>query len=161
MKYSLLFSLLLLPLPVFAESMEHPYEYDSEYVLSIDEHSYSIPYRADAKILAMAIDPELTSLLIGLEDAKESIFVIDLQHEMIDAENSEFAILVNGYDVDYEMVSDSDSSTFSFYIPEFTEEVEIIGTHVIPEFPFGVVLGFAFLVTAVTVFSRTKTAFKL
>ena len=161
MKCLFLLSLLLLPLPVFAESAEYPSEYDSEYVLSIDEHTYSIPYKVDAKILAMAIDSELTSLLIGLENTKDSVFTIDLQHEMIGAENNEFVILVNGYDADYEVVSDSDSSTFSFYVPEFTEEVEIIGTHVIPEFPFGAILGFVFLVTAVTVFSRTKAIFKL
>ncbi len=158
-----MFSLFLFPIPVFAEShlnyvgVENPLEY----VLVIDEHTYSIPYNVDAKVLAMAIDPELTSLLIGLENSKNSIFEIDLQHEMINAENNEFAILVNGYEIDYEMISDSDSSKFSFYIPEFTEEVEIIGTHVIPEFPFGAILGFALLITIVTVIVRIKPLIRL
>ena len=158
MKLFLLLLLLFIPLSAFAES--HPesqgIENPIEYMLVIDEHLYSIPYNVDSQILAMAIDPELNSLLIGLENTKDSVFVIDLQHEIISAENNDFAILVNGYEVDYEIVSDSDSSTFSFFVPEFTEEVEIIGTHVIPEFPFGVILVFALMITIVTVFSKSK-----
>lgn len=147
----------------FAES--HPeymgIENPSIYELKVDEHFYSISYSVDAKVLAMAIDPELTSLLVGLENTHDSIFVIDLEHELINAENNEFAILVNGYEVDYDIVSDADSSTFSFYVPEFTEEVEIIGTHVIPEFPLGVMLGFAIMISIVTMLARTKNILRL
>lgn len=163
MRHLFLLALLLFPLPVFAEShlnnlgIENP----SEYKLAIDEQVYSIPYQVNAQVIAIAIDPELTSLLIGLENSKDSIFVIDLQHEIINSNNNEFAILVNGHEVDYELISDSDSSKFSFYVPEFTEEVEIIGTNVIPEFPFGVILGFALLITAVTIISRTKPLIRL
>lgn len=162
MKLFLLLLLLFAPNLAFAES--HP-EYQGienpvEYMLAVDEHVYSIPYSVDSHILAMAIDPELDSLLIGLENTEDSLFVIDLKHEIISAENNDFAILVNGYEVDYEIVSDSDSSTFSFFVPEFTEEVEIIGTHVIPEFPFGLILVFALMITIVTVFSKFKN-FKL
>ena len=163
MRYLFLLSLLLFPIPVFAESHLNYGEIENplEYVLVIDEHTYSIPYNVNAQVIAMAIDPELTSLLIGLENSKNSIFEIDLLHEIINAENNEFAILVNGYEIDYEISSDSDSSKFSFYIPEFTEEVEIIGTHVIPEFPFGAILGFALLIAIVTVIARTKPLIRL
>ena len=161
MKYLLLI-LLFSPLQAFAESPEYfVIEHPSEYVISIDEHVYSILYQIDAQVLAMAIDPELNSLLIGLENTRDSIFVIDLPHEMINAENNEFAILVNGYEVDYEIVSDSDSSTFAFFVPEFTEEVEIIGTFVIPEFPLGSILILFILLTITTIFVRTKTNFRL
>ncbi len=104
----------------------------------------------------MAIDPELTSLLIGLENTSDSIFVIDLKHDLINAYNNEFAILVNGLEVDYDIVSDSDSSTLSFFVPTFTEEVEIIGTHVIPEFPFGVIIGLVMMVSIVVAISWAK-----
>ncbi len=163
MRYLPLLIMVLIPLPAFAES--HPeyfgIENPLEYALFIDDNTYSIPYQVNAKIIAMDIDPETTSLLIGLENTKDSVFVIDLQHEMINAENNEFVILVNGYDVDYNIISDSDSSTFSFYVPEFTEEVEVIGTHVIPEFPLGVILAFVLLITIVTVFSRAKNFLRL
>jgi len=92
-----------------------------------------------------------------LDDTSDSIFIIDLNHELITAYNNEFAILVNGLEVDYDIVSDSDSSTFTFYVPEFTEEIEIIGTHVIPEFPLGVIMGLVILISAVMLVSRVKT----
>ena len=162
MQYLLLFVLILLPTSAFAESLENiKIENPSEYVLSVDDHIYSIQYQVDAHVLAMTIDPELTSLLIGLEDSKNSIFEINLEHEIINAENNEFVVLVNGYDVYYDIISDSDSFTLSFYIPEFTEEVEIVGTHVIPEFPIGTIMVFMLLVSAVTIFSRVKTDFRL
>ena len=157
MRHLFLLALLLVPIPAFAEShFDAKIENPSKYTLVIDEHNYSISYHVDARVIAMAIDPELTSLLIGLENTKDSMFVIDLQHEIINAEDNDFAILVNGYEVDYEIVSDADSSKFSFYVPEFTEEVEIIGTHVIPEFPFGIMLGFALLITIITIIARTR-----
>jgi len=129
----------------------------SEYVLEIDDHVFFIPYQVNAKVIAMAIDPELTSLLIGLDDTSDSIFMIDLEHELISAQNNEFAILVNGLEFDYDIVSDSDSSTFIFFVPEFTEEIEIIGTHIIPEFPLGAIMGLVILFSAVMLVSRAKT----
>ena len=155
----LLLFLLFIPSQAFAESHPeyHGIEDPQEYLLEVDKHLYSIPYNVDSQILAMAIDPELNSLLIGLDNTKDSVFEIDLKHEIISAENNNFAILVNGYEVDYEIVSDSDSSTILFFVPEYAEEVEIIGTHVIPEFPIGVILMFAIMITIVTIFSKSRT----
>jgi hypothetical protein len=155
-----MFSLCISVIPAFGAS--HP-EYSGiedplEYVLEIDENEFSISYQVNAKVIAMAIDPELTSLLIGLENTSDSIFVIDLKHELIRAHNNEFAVLVNGLEVDYDIVSDSDSSTLSFLIPVFTEEVEIIGTHVIPEFPAGILIGLAVLISSVVATSRIKNS---
>lgn len=163
MKFLLLLPFLLVFYPAFAESVPEyiGIENPSNYVLQVDDHTYDVPYSVDAKMLAMAIDPELTSLLIGLENTHDSLFVIDLNHELIAAENNEFAVLVNGYEVDYDITSDADSSTLSFYVPEFTEEVEIIGTHVIPEFPLGVFLGFAVMLSFVAIFARKKNMFRL
>ncbi|MGD2107714.1 MAG: hypothetical protein PVH93_08935 [Nitrosopumilaceae archaeon] len=151
-------SLLISIIPVFGES--HP-EYSAmtnptEYVLEFDEQIFSIPYEVNANIIAMEIDPDLTSLLIALESDSDSIFQIDLQHELINAQNNEFAILVNGLEVDYDIVSDVDSSTLTFFVPQYTEEIEIIGTHVIPEFPFGAIAGLSVLIISVMVFSRLK-----
>ena len=157
--YSFIVFFLLSSSPfVFGES--HPEYFSltnpSEYVLEIDDHSFSIPYEVNAKVIAMDIDPELSSLLIGLDGVKDSIFKIDLQHELIIDSNNEYTILVDGMEVDYDLVVDSDSSTFTFRVPEFTEEIEIIGTHVIPEFPFGFIVGLSILIFTVLVLSKYK-----
>ena len=153
-----------LSLPAFGES--HP-EYSiidnpTFYELEVDNNTFSIPYEVNANVIAMGIDPELTSFLIGIENTQDSVFIIDLEHRLISATNNEFAILVNGVEVDYEIVSDADSSTITFFVPEYTEEIEIIGTRVIPEFPLGVILIFSVVLTTILVISRTKVSlFKL
>ncbi|MBA4462825.1 MAG: hypothetical protein H2B01_01390 [Nitrosopumilaceae archaeon] len=160
MKFLSFFSILFLISFVSAYAASHP-EYSgidnpSEYVLNIDDHTFQIYYQVDGELIAMAIDPELTSLLIALENTSDSVFKIDLDHELINAHNNEFAILVNGFEVEYEIVSDDDSSTLTFFVPEHTEEIEIIGTHVIPEFPLGAIFGLAVLIITITVISSRK-----
>ena len=78
---------------------------------------------------------------------------------MINAQNNEFIILVDGEEVDYEMTSDSDSSTFEFFVPVGSEEVEIIGTYVIPEFPVGAIFGFAVMISVIMIFAKVKMPF--
>jgi predicted secreted protein with PEFG-CTERM motif len=82
-----------------------------------------------------------------------------LEHELINAQNNEFVILVDGEEVDYEITSDSDSSTFEFFVPVGSEEVEIIGTSVIPEFPVGAIFGFTVMISVIMIFAKTKVHF--
>ena len=81
--------------------LQSSYAIQEEYLLEIDTHSYNISYSLEGDLLAMAIDNELNSLLIGIENVSESIFEITLPDEMINAENHEFAVLVNGVEVLY------------------------------------------------------------
>ena len=137
-------SLLLIGfLPAFSES----------YNLQIDEHSYDLEYQVDADVLAMAIDQELNSLLIGIDNANDSLFSIKLPNEMISAEKNEFAVLVNGLEVDYDLNSLGDVTEISFFVPSLTQEIEIIGTHIIPEFPI-VVLILVLTITGVVLLTK-------
>jgi len=134
--------------PIFAE--------DAKYVLEIDEHVFNIVYDVDADVLAMAIDQELKSLLVGIENAQDSQFMIAFPKEMIDAENGEFAVLVNGIEVEYEISSELQHYTLIFYVPVDSEEVEIIGTHVIPEFPIGVIAIIGIVMMTSIIISRSR-----
>ncbi len=127
---------------------------EQTYDLVIDEHSFELKYELNGDVIAMALDQELTSLLIGIENTKDSTFNIDLPNEMIRSVDNAFAVLVNGLEVDYEIVSDNDNSHLEFFVPSGTEEIEIIGTFVIPEFPFGVILIFGTIMTMVCLVTR-------
>ncbi|MBS3926462.1 MAG: PEFG-CTERM sorting domain-containing protein [Nitrosarchaeum sp.] len=142
---------------VFAQTQTYPDS--SEYILTVDQHTYSIHYVVNSNIIAMDIDPESKSLLIGLENTHDSQFIIDLEHELIDAQNNEFVILVDSQEVDYKITSNSNSSTFEFFVPIGSEEVEIIGTHVIPEFPFSVIFGLVIMISSIIIFTKVKTPF--
>src|SRR3989338_8972848 len=153
----LILPFLIFTVPIFAQTPSD--ESTLEYVLEIDEHTYSISYIVNADIIAMEIDPESRSLLIGLDNTFDSLFFIGLEHELINAPHNEFIILVDGEEVDYEMTSDSDSSTFEFFVPVGSEEVEIIGTTVIPEFTVGAIFGFAVMISVIMIFAKMKTPF--
>jgi|CXWL01.1.fsa_nt_gi predicted secreted protein with PEFG-CTERM motif len=162
MNYNILFVFFLVisTVPIYAQSTkDSDVDKSALYKLEIIEHVYSVPYAVDAVILAMAIDPESRSLLIGLKNTQDSKFVIDLKHELINAQNNDFVILADGKEINYQIAPDSDSSRFTFFIPEFTEEVEIIGTHVIPEFPLGIMLIFGVMISSIVIFAKTKTLF--
>ena len=132
---------------VFAENI---------YNLTVDEHSFDLTYEFSGDVIAMAIDQELTSLLIGVENTKDSLFRITFDNKLITAENDNFAILVNGLEVDYDILDDGNSSTLRFYVEEGTEEIEIIGTHVIPEFPFSVFFGFVLMTSIVLIITKFR-----
>ena len=155
----LILPLLIFTSPIFAQTPSDELSNSSQYALEIDEHAYSISYVVNANVVAMDIDPESTSLLIGLDNTYDSRFFIGLEHELINAQNDEFVILVDGQETDYEISSDSDSSTFAFFVPTGTEEVEIIGTHVIPEFPIGAIFGFAIMISTIMIFAKVKAPF--
>jgi len=155
----LILPFLIFTSPIFAQTPSDELSNSSQYALEIDEHAYSISYVVNANVVAMEIDPESTSLLIGLDNTYDSRFFIGLEHELINAQNDEFVILVDGQDTDYEISSDSDSSTFAFFVPTGTEEVEIIGTHVIPEFPIGALFGFAVMISTIMIFAKIKAPF--
>jgi len=132
--------------------MDNPSYYD----LQIDDHFFSLAYEVKADVISMDIDKEANSLLIGLMNTQDSNFKIDLPMELINASNNNFIILADGSEVLPEIMTDGDSSTFTFFVPEFTEEIEIIGTKVIPEFPIGAIMGITGLVFSVLVLSKSK-----
>lgn len=131
----------------------------SQYVLTFDDHTFDISYIVNGDVLAMAIDPESKSLLIGLENTIDSKFSISFNPELIRATNNEYVILVNGHDVDYQFAQDPDGFTLSFFVPTGTQEVEVIGTSVIPEFHIGIIFILIIMITSVIIFAKVKTSF--
>ena len=125
------------------------------YRLEVDENVFDIEYSLDGDVIAMATDKETISLLIATENVEDSEFTIKLPNDLIRAENNEFAVLVNGFEVDYAIIGTGDTH-LSFFIPTFTEEVEIIGTYVVPEFPLGVLMMFGAVGVIILVLQRTK-----
>ncbi len=128
--------------------------FGTSYEMAIDEHVYNLEYMVDADVIAMAIDQELNSLLIGIDKTQDSLFEIELPNEMISAKNNEFAILVDGYEVEYQIIEGASSNTFTFFVPMNSQEIEIIGTHVIPEFPLGILVIFSVLITLSILISK-------
>jgi len=104
-----------------------------------------------------------TSLTLTLDTSatRSGNLTIALPRELIDAknknENEDVKFIVNaGNDkISYkERGSTSDERTLRMSIPAGTTKVEIIGTQVVPEFPLGLALVFAGLVSVIIVITR-------
>jgi hypothetical protein len=143
---------------VFA-TIPGPINNQSLYELKIEDQTYQISYQVDAEVLLMTIDTESNSLLIGLENTRDSELIISLEQKLINAEDNNFVILVDNIEVDYDITSNSNNSIVTFFVPDDTEEVEIIGTNVVPEFPVGAIIGLSMMILVVTIIAKAKTSF--
>ena len=124
--------------------------YGSTYSLETSDVQFEISYELNGDVIAMAVDENTTSFLIGITNVEDSNFEISLPTELISAENSEFVVLVDGVETDYDVSTQNDASMLQFFVPANSQEIEIIGTHVIPEFPLGVFVVLATMIVIVT-----------
>ena len=145
---------------IFAIVSAIPLSYEDQGISAVkaDEKSFDVKYSFDGELLAMEIDKESKSLLVGLDETHESTFEITFPSELLSAENGDFVVLVDGLEEDYTITYDNGNPTLTLPIPEETQEIEIIGTSVVPEFPFGVLALIGVIVSGVVLFSRSKLA---
>ena len=124
--------------------------YGSTYSLETSNMPFEISYELNGDVIAMAVDENTTSFLIGITNVEDSNFEISLPTELISAENNEFVVLVDGIEVDYDVSTQNDAAMLQFFVPANSQEIEIIGTHVIPEFPLGALVVLATMIVIVT-----------
>ena len=129
--------------------------YGSTYSLETSDMPFEISYELNGDVIAMAVDENTTSFLIGITNVEDSTFEISLPTELISAENNEFVVLVDGIEVDYDVSTQNDISVLQFFVPANSQEIEIIGTHVIPEFPLGALVVLATMIVIVTFMTKT------
>lgn len=132
-------------------SSADPIKYD----LDIDGKKFNLSYIFDGKLISMDIDKESKSLLIGTTDVSESQFAIYFPTELLSAKNNEFVALIDQIETDYIVTHIGDNTKISLTIPADSEEIEIIGTSVIPEFPFGILAVMGIVSVIAILFSKT------
>ena len=132
------------------------------------QEGYQTPLRAPIKIqgtdseITYAIaggvinqiipDTEAQSLMVQIDSISNGTLVIKLPREAIDAkfgeEDDDFFVLIDGWESDFDETRTGVERTLTIEYPEGTEEIETIGTYVIPEFG-----GIAVLILMISVFS--------
>ena len=102
---------------------------------STDLISYEI---TNAKLLNVIPDLDAVSLLIYIETTDEGSITLTIPRSVLDASinggDDEFFVLVDGEEVDFEEIKTSMDRTLTIEFLAGTEQIEIIGTFVIPEF---------------------------
>ena len=102
---------------------------------STDLISYEI---TNGKVINSIPDMDAVSLLVYIESSDDGSITLTIPRSILDAtinnENDEFFVLVDGEEVDFDEIITSTDRTLTINFLAGTEEIEIIGTFVIPEF---------------------------
>ena len=108
---------------------------EDDYSESLVLEDYELGYElTGAKIIRITPDFEMKSLIIEIETYSDGELRITLPKDVIDTDEEGFFILVDGIDTNHEATSDNDNWSFVIPFSYGSEEIEVIGTYVIPEF---------------------------
>ena len=108
---------------------------DEDYLQSTMLEDYELGYElTGAKIIRITPDTEMKSLIFEIETYSDGELRITLPKDVIDTDEEGFFILVDGIETNHEAASNLENWSFVIPFSYGSEEIEIIGTFVIPEF---------------------------
>ena len=131
----------------------------TKFVMNIDDREITLNYSITGGSI-LDIHPESDSLIVKMNATEQGVLSINLPREIIDAKTGDmddyFYVLVDEEEVDFDEIATPTDRTISVWFSEDTDEIEIIGTFVIPE--FGMVALFVLLagVIPMVAISRSK-----
>lgn len=143
--------------PVFAQALQQFNVIDPQ-----SGQSYPVKYSiTGGSIGDMAINQNETSLVVSMNTTGSGNLTMTLPRTLIDAKSGsaddQFFVLVDGADTNFNETKTSTDRTITVSFPDGTQQLEVIGTEVVPEFG---ILSFAVLgisiISIVTVSARTK-----
>ena len=113
------------------------------------------------KLLSITPDVDANSLIIGIDAKSDGTLSITLPRELIDAkigaDDDMFFVLVDGEEVDFDETKTDTERTLTIGFLAGAEEIEIIGTFVVPEFgTIAVLILAAAIVSIIAVTSRSR-----
>ena len=108
-------------------------ENDLSQSITIEDHSLDYDLTC-AEILSMTPDTENKSLIISIKTDCDGELTITLPKDVIDTDEEGFFILVDGDETNHKASSVGEFWTLTIPFSYGSEEIEIIGTFVIPEF---------------------------
>jgi predicted secreted protein with PEFG-CTERM motif len=107
---------------------------------TIDVEGYLVGYSiTGGSIVSITADVDANSLIIEISTTSDGELTVTLPRALIDAvlengDDDDFFVLVDGEEVDFDETKSSSDRTLTIAFPDGAEEIEIIGTFVIPEF---------------------------
>lgn len=170
-------ALILCTVPAYAEHII-PTQYDiaelmmQKYQIEEEQRQFTVFYRFsmleghveggtedhDARIESMGIDKDRTSLVIKVEDIRQTdLLSLRMPEDLISAEGDRFTLFIDGVQKGYELSKQEKATNMIMVLPQGSSTVEVVGTRVIPE--FGAVAGLILAVSVLSIvaFCRAKT----
>jgi predicted secreted protein with PEFG-CTERM motif len=107
--------------------------------VSVQGSSDLITYEiTGGKLLSIIPDVDANSLLISIDATSDGSLTLTIPRSVLDATinggDDDFFVLVDGEEVDFDEITTSTHRTLTIAFPAGAEEIEIIGTFVVPEF---------------------------
>jgi hypothetical protein len=118
--------------------------YGKTYHLQVDNKTFNIYYGFNAtyaNATNILLVPGNNSIQISLKDVTETDAMwIEIPQNLISAEKDNFVVHVDGQEEKYELATSDHSTIMGFMVPTNATLVEIQGTHIVPEFPFAIIV---------------------
>ena len=90
------------------------------------------------KLLSIMPDVDANSLIISIDATDDGSLTLTIPRSVLDAtvdgEDGDFFVLIDGEEVDFDESTSSTDRVLTIAFPAGAEEIEIIGTFVVPEF---------------------------
>ena len=107
--------------------------------VSMEGSSDLIGYEiSGGKLLNIIPDVDANSLIVSIDATSDGSLTLTIPRSVLDAtmngEDDDFFILIDGEEVEFDETTSSTDRTITIEFPAGAEEIEIIGTFVIPEF---------------------------
>ena len=107
--------------------------------VSVEGSSDLIGYKiTGGKLLSIMPDVESNSLIVSISASSDGSLTLTIPRSILDAtingEDDDFFVLIDGEEVDFDETTTSTDRTLTIAFPAGAEEIEIIGTFVVPEF---------------------------
>jgi len=112
---------------------------DGPDLIQVEGTDFMVGYSiTGGKLISISPDVDANSLIIIIDAFDDGVLTITLPRELIDAkigeDDDDYFVLVDGEEVDFDETITSTDRTLVISFSAGSEEIEIIGTHVIPEF---------------------------
>ena len=121
-------------------------------VITIED--YDILYQiTGAKIIKIIPDVENKSLIIEIETFSDGELMLTIPKQILDTNEGDFFVLVDGEETNHDSSSTNDAWTLIIPFYNGSEEIEIIGTFVIPEFGTIAAIILAVAITSIIIIS--------
>jgi len=128
----------------------------TKFMMNVDENKIALDYDITESVHILDIHPDMetNSLVIKLNATEKGSLTIILPRHVIDAtindkDDDEFFVLVDEEEVDFDEIVTSANRTLTIEFPDNTDEIEIIGSFVIPEFRAIVVMVLAIAIASI------------
>ena len=134
--------------------------------MKVDGTDLSVKYSiTNGKVLGIKADTQSKSLIVSIQTTGDGVLTITLPRGLIDAQvngqDEHFYVINDGQEADFQETSTTTTDrTLSIPFTDGTEEIEIIGTQIIPEFgPIAALVLAIAIVSIIAVSAKTGLRF--